>query len=133
MTAYPTWDQKFHYLSAAETAIAQVRADVTADDTNVWQSIDVVIAQLHKLREAAGSEQMRQHTAMVARMESEEASRAARPAGPTPEIVQEARRLAEQGYPASARLLLREHTSMSIAAAAEYVESLTATSQAVTS
>lgn len=133
MSDYPTWDQKFHYLSAAETAMAQVRADVTDDTTNVWQSIDVVIAELHKLRSAAGTEQITRHKAMVARMEAEEAARAARPAEPTPEIVQEARQLAEQGFPVSARLLLREHTSMSIAAAAEFVESLSGTREGVSS
>lgn len=86
---YPTWAQKNSYLADALVAMNQVSADVEADTTNVWKSIDLTITALHLLREAAGSEQMSRHAAMVARMEAEEAARLARPTDPTPEVVAE--------------------------------------------
>lgn len=125
MSDYPTWDQRFAYLLTAEAGLAKVRADVDAADTNMWMAIDVTIAELHKLRNAAGSEQRRSHDAMVARMEAEEAARLARPAEPTPEVLAEAQKLAGLGHPEAARLTLHLHSSMSLAAAAEVVEALT--------
>lgn len=124
---YPTWDQRDSYLAEATAAMAKVAADVAADTTNVWQSIDETIAALHKLRNAAGTEQVHRHDAMVARMEAEEAERAARPAEPSPEVVAKVRQLVELGCPVMARLELRDHTSMSMAARTEFVENLAGT------
>lgn len=121
---FPTWAQKQTYLAEATAGMDKVRADVAADTTNVWQSIDETIAALHKLRNAAGAEQMKRHDEMVARMEAEEAARLARPADPTPEVVAEVQKWVDLGFPVSARLTLRDHTSMSLAAATEYVEGL---------
>jgi hypothetical protein len=125
MSTYPTWDQRATYLSDAQTAMAKVAVDVAADTTNVWQSIDETIAALHLLRQAAGSEQMRRHDAMVARMEAEEAERAARPAEPSPEVVAKAQQMVDLGHPVLARLELWNHTSMSLAARTAFVENLT--------
>jgi hypothetical protein len=80
MSTYPTWDRKAEYLGAAEHAMEQVAADVAADTTNVWQSIDIVIDELHKLRAAAGSEciarqdaAMESSAALLARLSGERA------------------------------------------------------------
>lgn len=127
MSTYPTWDQRDTYLTDAQAAMAKVTVDVAADTTNVWQSIDETITALHKLRNAAGSEQVHRHDAMVARMEAEEAERAARPAEPSPEVVAKVRQLVEFGCPVMARLELRDHTSMSMADRIAFVENLAGT------
>lgn len=121
---YPTWDQRDAYLAQAEAGMDKVRADLAVDTTNVWQSIDATITALHELRNAAGSEQRKRHDAMVARMEAEAAARAARPADPSPEVVEKAREWIARGYPVLARCALRDHTSMSDAAISEFVERL---------
>lgn len=132
MSTYPTWDQRDTYLAEAQAAMEKVAADVAADTTNVWQSIDETLAALHKLRNAAGTEQVHRHDAMVARMEAEEAERAARPAEPSPEVVAKVRQLVELGCPVMARLELRDHTSMSMAARIAFVENLAGTREGVT-
>jgi hypothetical protein len=124
MTAYPTWDQRDTYLAAARDAIDQVAADVADANTNVWVAIDEAIAQLHKLRSAAGSEHIRRHSEMVARMEAEDAARRARPAQPSDEVVEEARKLAEIGHPVLARLAVMNASSMTRGEAATFVASL---------
>jgi hypothetical protein len=133
MSDYPTWDRRDTYLADAQTAMKQVAADVAADTTNVWQAIDKTLAALHQLRNATGVEQRQRHDAMVARMEAEEAERAARPAEPSPDVVDKVRQLVELGYHAMARLELREHTSMSMAARTAFVENLAGTREGVSS
>lgn len=132
MSDYPSWDRKREYLAEAQAAMGRVAADVDADTTNVWQSIDSVIAELHKLRSAASSEQRTRYDAMVARMEAEDAARRARPAEPTPEVVSKVRQLVELGIPISARLELRQHTSMSPAEATAFVDALAGSREGVT-
>lgn len=126
MSAYPTWDDKAEYLAAAQVAMLQVAADVDSDTTNVWQSIDTVIAELHKLRSAASSEQRVRHDAMVARMEAEDAARRARPDEPEAAVLAEARQMVDVGQLAMARLTLMRHTSMTLDQAREYVDKLVA-------
>ena len=131
MSAYPTWDDKVEYLAAAQVAMLQVAADVEADTTNVWQSIDIVIAELHKLRSAAASEQRVRHDAMVARMEAEDAARRARPAEPSAEVTAEVRHLIGLDQPALARLTLMRTTSMTLEQAREYTARLSRPAEGV--
>jgi hypothetical protein len=124
MTDYPTWEQRDTYLAAARDAMDQVAADVSDESTNVWIAIDEAIAQLHKLRSAAGSEHIRRHKEMVARMEAEDASRRARPDTPPDEVVEEARKLAAIGQPVLARLAVMQASSMTRDKAAAFVADL---------
>ncbi len=131
MSAYPTWDDKAEYLAAAQVAMLQVAADVGADATNVWQSIDIVIAELHKLRSAAGSEQRARYDAMVARMEAEDAARRARPDEPDAGLIAAATQMVALGQLSMARLMLMRHTSMKLDQAREYVDELVRAAEGV--
>lgn len=131
MNAYPTWDEKAEYLAAAQVAMLQVAADVDADTTNVWQSIDAAVAELHKLRSAASSEQRVRHDAMVARMEAEDAARRARPDEPDAAVLADVQQMIALDQLAMARLLLMRHTSMKSDQARKYVDVLAGATEGV--
>jgi hypothetical protein len=131
MRTYPIWNHAPEYEVAAIEAVEQMRDAITANEPGkVVDHIDAALKALHQLRQAAVAEHHDRLTALLERAAAESAKRAARPAEPSPAVVEAARELAARGMPVGAIGVLRDNTSMTLVAAREYVEGLGASTTA---
>jgi len=130
MSPDPTWSEAATYLAAAAEHFEQLQTEVPADQPALAvREIDAILAALHKLREASVSENRRRSDELMARLDAEEAERLTRPAEPSAEILAEVLRLVRDGMRATPVSLLKQHTSMRLGEAIEYVNNLRATSR----